>query len=203
MTIGGLRLAAKVSANKRLAVTVLLVLPPAPRARRPPGQPSGTSAPVEIGRQPPAPVTIQQRIQADVRLASQVPGQHLGGQLRVIPLGVRAKTDPVHNPASPDHEVFRRDRRRVSRSDPFFPLADLMRTEEFEADLLGQILMAHATSFAEPTNPLAEPVAVMLPDGSTRRQDGRNYLTEPAVEDFPEFCSVSVADNEDSGLEYQ
>ena len=36
----------------------------------------------------------------------------------------RAKTDPVHNPAVPDHEVFRRDRRRVRRSDLLIYLAD-------------------------------------------------------------------------------
>ncbi len=39
---------------------------------------------VEVGRQPPAPVAVQQRVQADVHLALQVRGQHGRGQRQVV-----------------------------------------------------------------------------------------------------------------------
>ena len=39
---------------------------------------------VEVGRQPPAPVAVKQRVQADVDLALQVRGQHGRGQRQVV-----------------------------------------------------------------------------------------------------------------------
>src|SRR5215472_18942882 len=44
---------------------------------------------VEISRQPPAVVTIQQRVQANMHLSGQVGSQHFGGQREIITLRVR------------------------------------------------------------------------------------------------------------------
>ena len=53
--------------------------------------------PVEVSGQPPAPVAVQQRINADVRIALQMSSQHIRGQRQVVPLLMR---DPALPPAA-------------------------------------------------------------------------------------------------------
>jgi hypothetical protein len=51
--------------------------------------------PVEVGRQPPAQIPVEQRVQADVGLPGKVSGQHLHSKRQVVSLSVRNPLAPA------------------------------------------------------------------------------------------------------------